>query len=100
MAPGGSYDYVAGSYGVPALAGTTGHGTAVAGLAAARAGNRQGGVGVAYDAELVSLNMIPKVALGPLILVWFSYGIRPNIAMAFAICFFPIVRYIPIQPKN
>jgi NitT/TauT family transport system permease protein len=40
---------------------------------------------------LVSLNMIPKVALGPLIIVWFSYGIRPNILMAFAICFFPIV---------
>ena len=27
---------------------------------------------------LVSLNMIPKVALGPLIIVWFSYGIRPE----------------------
>ena len=40
---------------------------------------------------LVSLNMIPKVALGPLIIVWFSYGIRPNMMMAFAICFFPIV---------
>jgi NitT/TauT family transport system permease protein len=40
---------------------------------------------------LVSLNMVPKVALGPLILVWFSYGIGPNIAMAFAISFFPIV---------
>src|SRR6266852_5667929 len=40
---------------------------------------------------LVSLNMIPKVALGPLIIVWFSYGIRPNIMVAFAICFFPIV---------
>ena len=40
---------------------------------------------------LVSLNMIPKVALGPLIIVWFSYGIVPNMMMAFAICFFPIV---------
>ena len=40
---------------------------------------------------LVSLNMIPKVALGPLIIVWFSYGIGPNIVIAFAICFFPIV---------
>ena len=40
---------------------------------------------------LVSLNMIPKVALGPLIIVWFSYGIGPNIMIAFAICFFPIV---------
>jgi NitT/TauT family transport system permease protein len=40
---------------------------------------------------LVSLNMIPKVALGPLIIVWFRYGIGPNLMMAFAICFFPIV---------
>src|ERR1044072_4564785 len=40
---------------------------------------------------LVSLNMIPKVALGPLIIVWFAYGIGPNAMMAFAICFFPIV---------
>jgi NitT/TauT family transport system permease protein len=40
---------------------------------------------------LVSLNMIPKVALGPLIIVWFSYGIGPNVMIAFAICFFPIV---------
>ena len=27
---------------------------------------------------LVSLNMIPKVALGPLIIVWFRYGVVPN----------------------
>jgi NitT/TauT family transport system permease protein len=40
---------------------------------------------------LVSLNMIPKVALGPLFIVWFAYGIGPNVLMAFAICFFPIV---------
>ncbi len=40
---------------------------------------------------LVSLNMIPKVALGPLIIVWFSYGVLPNILIAFSIAFFPIV---------
>ena len=40
---------------------------------------------------LVSLNMIPKVALGPLFIVWFSYGVVPNVMIAFAICFFPIV---------
>lgn len=40
---------------------------------------------------LISLNMIPKVALGPLMIVWFRYGIVPNMMMAFAICFFPIV---------
>ena len=39
----------------------------------------------------VSLNMIPKVALGPLFIVWFSYGIVPNILIAFSICFFPVL---------
>jgi NitT/TauT family transport system permease protein len=39
----------------------------------------------------VTLNMIPKVAMGPLIIVWFSYGIIPNILIAFSICFFPIL---------
>lgn len=40
---------------------------------------------------LVSLNMIPKVALGPLFIVWFSYGIFPNMIMAFSLSFFPIL---------
>lgn len=40
---------------------------------------------------LVSLNMIPKVALGPLIIVWFKYGVFPNAIMAFSICVFPIL---------
>ena len=40
---------------------------------------------------LVTLNMIPKVAMGPLVIVWFSYGILANILIAFAICFFPIL---------
>ncbi len=39
----------------------------------------------------VTLNMIPKVALGPLFIVWFSYGVVPNILIAFSICFFPIL---------
>lgn len=39
----------------------------------------------------VTTNMIPKVALGPLFIVWFSYGIIPNILIAFSICFFPIL---------
>ncbi len=40
---------------------------------------------------LVSLNMIPKVALGPLIIVWFKYGVVPNMMIAFSICVFPIL---------
>lgn len=40
---------------------------------------------------LVSLNMIPKVALGPIIIVWFKYGVLPNTLMAFSISVFPIL---------
>jgi NitT/TauT family transport system permease protein len=40
---------------------------------------------------LVTLNMIPKVALGPLVIVWFSYGIGTNILITFTLCFFPIL---------
>ena len=40
---------------------------------------------------LVSLNMIPKVALGPLIIVWFKFGVFPNTLIAFSIAVFPIL---------
>lgn len=40
---------------------------------------------------LVTLNMIPKVALGPLIIVWFKYGVVPNMLIAFSIAVFPIL---------
>ncbi len=40
---------------------------------------------------VVSLNMIPKVALGPLFIVWMSYGVVPNMIIAFSICFLPIL---------
>ncbi len=40
---------------------------------------------------LVTLNMIPKVALGPLVIVWMSYGIQTNILITFSLCFFPIL---------
>ncbi|MCL4801149.1 MAG: ABC transporter permease [Burkholderiales bacterium] len=45
----------------------------------------------AFMPLLVSLNMIPKVALGPLIIVWFKYGVFPNTLMAFSIAVFPIL---------
>ena len=35
--------------------------------------------------------MIPKVALGPIFIVWFSYGLGSNILMAFSISFLPIL---------
>jgi NitT/TauT family transport system permease protein len=40
---------------------------------------------------VVTLNMVPKVAMAPLFIVWLSYGIVPNMVIAFTICFFPIL---------
>jgi len=40
---------------------------------------------------VVSLNMVPKVALGPLIIVWIDYGLQTNIIIAFSISFLPIL---------
>jgi len=40
---------------------------------------------------LITLNMIPKIAMAPLFIVWLSYGVIPNIIITFSICFFPIV---------
>jgi NitT/TauT family transport system permease protein len=39
----------------------------------------------------VTISMIPKVALGPLLVVWFGYGIATNIFFAFLLSFFPIL---------
>jgi NitT/TauT family transport system permease protein len=48
-------------------------------------------VNQAFMPLIVTLNMIPKVALGPLFIVWFSYGVISNAIIAFAICFLPIM---------
>ncbi len=40
---------------------------------------------------LVTLNMIPKVAMAPLFIVWLRFGIDTNIIITFTICFFPIL---------
>lgn len=40
---------------------------------------------------LITLNMIPKVALGPLVIMWLRYGIESNSVITFALCVFPIL---------
>lgn len=45
----------------------------------------------AFAPLLVALNAVPKVALAPLMLIWFGYGTTPVLAMAFLVCFFPVV---------
>lgn len=63
----------------------------VVGIALAIAFTWSRAVEAAVMPLLVSLNMIPKVALGPLFIVWFSYGVMPNTIIAFSISFFPIL---------
>jgi NitT/TauT family transport system permease protein len=40
---------------------------------------------------MVTTQAIPKIALAPLFIVWFGFGLVPKVAVAFLIAFFPIV---------
>ena len=40
---------------------------------------------------LIASQSIPKIALAPLFIVWFGFGIETKVSVAFLICFFPIV---------
>jgi NitT/TauT family transport system permease protein len=40
---------------------------------------------------LVFVNSLPKIAVAPLFMIWFGYGILPNILIVFLISFFPVV---------
>lgn len=39
----------------------------------------------------VGSQAIPKIALAPLFVVWFGFGLTPRVVMAFLIAFFPVV---------
>jgi NitT/TauT family transport system permease protein len=40
---------------------------------------------------LLVAQLVPKVAVAPLLLIWFGYGLFPKIIVAFLVAFFPIV---------
>jgi NitT/TauT family transport system permease protein len=40
---------------------------------------------------IVALNAVPKVAIAPLMIIWFGIGISSKVAMSFLLSFFPIV---------
>lgn len=40
---------------------------------------------------LITAQVLPKVALAPLFIVWFGFGLIPKVLMTFLIAFFPIV---------
>jgi NitT/TauT family transport system permease protein len=40
---------------------------------------------------LITAQVLPKVALAPLFIVWFGFGLLPKVVMTFLIAFFPVV---------
>jgi NitT/TauT family transport system permease protein len=40
---------------------------------------------------MVASQAMPKVAVAPLFLVWFGFGLLPKVLIGFLICFFPVV---------
>lgn len=40
---------------------------------------------------LLGLQSVPKVALAPLVMLWFGFGILPKVIVVFLVCFFPVV---------
>ncbi|SEQ88186.1 NitT/TauT family transport system permease protein [Lentzea xinjiangensis] len=40
---------------------------------------------------LVALNAVPKIAVAPLVVVWFGFGIGSKVLMVVLVCIFPIV---------
>src|SRR5688572_28774809 len=40
---------------------------------------------------LLIAQIVPKVAIAPILLIWFGYGLLPKIIIAFLVAFFPIV---------
>nr|WP_202886838.1 ABC transporter permease [Kribbella sandramycini] len=40
---------------------------------------------------LLMLNSIPKIAVAPLLVIWFGFGQGPKVLMVLLVCFFPVV---------
>jgi NitT/TauT family transport system permease protein len=40
---------------------------------------------------LLIAQLVPKVAVAPILLIWFGYGLLPKVIIAFLVAFFPIV---------
>ena len=40
---------------------------------------------------LIASQVVPKLALGPLFIIWFGFGMNPTIVVTALICFFPLL---------
>ena len=50
----------------------------------------QGVRAIAYPL-LVFLQIVPKIAVAPLFIIWFGYGLTPKVLLVFLLSFFPVV---------
>lgn len=40
---------------------------------------------------IIALQIIPKIAIAPLFIIWFGFGLMPKLLLVFLLCFFPIM---------
>lgn len=40
---------------------------------------------------IVAMQIIPKIAIAPLFIIWFGFGLMPKLLLVFLLCFFPIM---------
>lgn len=40
---------------------------------------------------IVALQIVPKIAIAPLFIIWFGFGLAPKLLLVFLLCFFPIM---------
>ena len=50
----------------------------------------RGAQAVAYPL-LVVLQIVPKIAVAPLFIIWFGFGLTPKVLLVFLLSFFPVV---------
>ncbi|MGC4392642.1 ABC transporter permease [Agrobacterium sp. M50-1] len=62
----------------------------IAGIALAYAMTRFPKLSVWLDGPLVILQTAPKIALAPLFIVWFGFGVLSKIILVFSLVFFPV----------
>lgn len=58
----------------------------------------------AFYPLIVFIQLIPKVAIAPLLIVWFGFGMFPKVLLTFLLCFFPtlvnsMVGFKAIDPR-
>jgi NitT/TauT family transport system permease protein len=49
---------------------------------------------------VIAFQVLPRIALAPLFIVWFGFGITPRVVFATTICFFPVLLSVIVGLQN